>query len=66
MKHRDKDFYNASGGADPTAYRAIKNIEQEENVNRLIKTIKALIAESGFELLNRIILKDVKNGKIFK
>lgn len=67
---KDKElFYNGSGCADPTAYNAIRKVEQDravENVNRLIKEIKALIAKSGFVLLNRIELKDEKSGIIFK
>ena len=62
-------FYNGSGCADPTAYNAIRKVEHDravENVNRLIKEIKALIADNGFVLLNRIELKDEKSGIIFK
>ncbi|GHU94397.1 hypothetical protein FACS1894208_05400 [Clostridia bacterium] len=65
----NKDFYNASGCADPTAYTAIKNVDHDaagENANRLIKIIKAVIAENGFVLLNRIELKELKSGTIFK
>jgi len=66
---KNNEFYNASGCADPTAYEAIKNLrrrEAERDVNRLIKTLKATIAESGFVLLNRIELKDSKSGIVFK
>ena len=62
-------FYNGSGCADPTAYNAIRKVEHDravENVNRLIKEIKALITDNGFVLLNRIELKDEKSGIIFK
>lgn len=67
---KDKElFYNGSGCADPTAYKAIRKVEHDqavESVNRLIKDIKALIAKNGFVLLNRIELKDEKSGIIFK
>lgn len=67
---KDKElFYNGSGCADPTAYNAIRKVEHDravENVNRLIKEIKALITENGFVLLNRIELKDEKSGIVFK
>lgn len=66
----DKElFYNGSGCADPTAYNAIRKVEHDravENVNRLIKEIKALITDNGFVLLNRIELKDEKSSIIFK
>lgn len=64
-----KDFYNASGYADPTAYWAMQNIQHDEvsgNANRLIKEIKALIAQNGFILLNRIEIKDINSGMVFK
>lgn len=67
---KDKElFYNGSGCADPTAYNAIRKVEHDravENVNRLIKEIKALITDNGFVLLNRIELKDEKSGIVFK
>ena len=66
---RNKEFYNASGCADPTAYEAIRNVQRkdaEREVNNLIKTLKATIAASGFVLVNRIELKDKKSGIVFK
>lgn len=68
MKNKDL-FYNSEHYADPTAYTAIKNAEYSqsvENVNRLIKEIKALISDNGFVLLNRIELKDGTSGMVFK
>lgn len=64
----DKDFYNASGYPDPTAYEAIRNVQREEaeNAHKLIKELKTLITASGFVLLNRIEIKDIKSGTIFK
>jgi len=62
---------NAEGYADPTAYHAIKRVTQEENeldakVNQLIKVLKFIIAESGFDLLARIELRDKKTGRCFR
>jgi len=68
----DRNFYNASGCPDPTAYAAIGKLqkqqrkEAERNVNALIKALKATIADSGFVLVNRIELKDPKSGIVFK
>lgn len=66
-----KPWENAEGYADPTARDALKPIIQEENalegkVNFLIKVLKFIIAESGFELLARIELKDKKTGRCFR
>lgn len=66
-----KPYQNAEGYADPTAYEALKPIIQEENeldrkVNFLIKVLKFIINESGFEILNRIEVRDKKSGKEFR
>ena len=63
--------YNQSGCADPTAYEALKPIIKEDTaienkVNFLIKVLKFIINETGFELLNRIEIKDKKTGRCFK
>lgn len=38
----------------------------EGKVNFLIKVLKFIIAESGFELLARIEIKDKKTGRCFR
>lgn len=64
-----KPWENAEGYADPTAYNAIKKVSAEEHealdakVNTLIKVLKFIIAESGFELAARIELRDRKTGR---
>ena len=65
----NKDYFNASGCADPTAYEAIRNADRrdaEQRVSRLIKTLKTTIADNGFVLTARIELKDIKSGIVFK
>ena len=57
MPDNKNPFLNASGYPDPTAYHALKPIIREEaeldgKVNFLIKVLKYIIAESGFELLD--------------
>lgn len=60
-------YFNQSGCADPTAYHALKNLSDEEKkVNFLIKVLKYIIRESGFELLNRIELQNTKTGRVYK
>jgi len=63
---RGKGFYNSSGLADPTAWRAMENIRRDEKADRLIKSVRALIARNGFELLGRVVIKDAKSGKVFR
>lgn len=67
-----KPWENAEGYTDPTAYNAIKNITDTERealdakVNLLIKVLKFIISESGFELAARIELRDKKTGRCFR
>lgn len=62
---------NSEGYYDPTAYEALRGVMAEENaaerkVNFLIKVLKYIISESGFELVNRIELKDTKTGRVYR
>lgn len=71
MPDNKNPFLNASGCPDPTAYKALRPIIREEEaleskVNFLIKVLKYIIAESGFELLARIELRDKKTGRCFR
>ena len=65
-----RDYYNASGCPDPTAYQAIQNVTREEKMENkaafLIQVLKFIIRESGFDLANRIELVDRKSGRVFK
>lgn len=66
------DYFNSEGYPDPTAYGAIKTINREEaaaldcKVNFLIKVIKFIANEAGFNITNRIELRDRKTGRVFK
>ncbi len=63
------DFYNQEGYPDPTAYNGIRLAEDAESVRRvnaLIKALKALIRESGFELIARIELRDKRSGREYR
>lgn len=72
MGSRNNPYFNSEGYADPTAYHALKAIQQEENaaldgkVNFLIKVIKFIATEAGFDITNRIELRDRKTGREFK
>lgn len=60
---------NASGCPDPTAYEALKNLTKEQDVerlNRLLSTIRYISDMAGFEIMERIIFRDKKNGKIWR
>lgn len=72
MGSKNNPYFNSEGYADPTAYHALKAIQQEENaaldgkVNFLIKVIKFIATEAGFDITNRIELRDRKTGREFK
>lgn len=62
---KNNDFYNHEHYPDPTAYKALENIERER-ITKLIKQLKSIIKENEFELAERIVLKDKRTGKIYR
>lgn len=62
-----KPWENKSGCKDPTAYSVEKSIlEDEQRKDELIWVIKKIIRWAGFELMNRIELRDRKSGRFFR
>lgn len=64
-------YYNNEGYADPTAYAGTKKIIREESeterrASELIKILKFIIRLSGFELIERVKIKDTKTGREFR
>jgi len=62
---------NKEGYYDPTAYMAMRSAsrdedERQQEVNLLIRVIRYIIDRSGFELMDRIALKDKKTGRVFR
>lgn len=62
---------NAEGYIDPTASVAVGQMSREENeadkrAYDLIKVLKFVIRAAGFELTERIRLKDTKSGREYK
>lgn len=62
----DEDRKNAEGYSDLTAYGALSNIESEQRATRLIGVLKYVIKGSGFELVERIHIRDKRTGREFK
>ncbi|MBS6264616.1 MAG: hypothetical protein KH611_02295 [Clostridium sp.] len=63
--------YNSEGYADPTAYYGTKEIIREESETEkraydLIKVLKFIIRSCGFELIERVKIKDTKTGREFR
>lgn len=58
---------NAEGYPDPTAYEALKNLEQEdEQFHRLLHTIFSICELAGFAIEGRIVLVDKRNGRVWR
>ena len=63
--------YNSEGYADPTAYYGTKEIIREESETEkraydLINVLKFIIRSCGFELIERVKIKDTKTGREFR
>lgn len=57
---------NADGYYDPTAYRALRNIDAEKRFHKLLRAIFNLCQLSGFVVEGRIMLRDEVTGRLFK
>lgn len=58
---------NGSGYLDPTAYQAIKNTDKDdERFHKLLDTIFSLCELSGFHVEGRIVIKDMKSGRVWR
>lgn len=63
----DKDFKrNSSGYYDPTAWDAVKNINAENRIKKLLDVIHSIASIAGFEIQGRITFMDTKTGKVYK
>lgn len=62
---------NAEGYADPTACCGMRGVirqetETEHRASELVGVLKYVIRSAGFELTERIRIKDVKTGREFR
>ena len=62
---------NKEGYNDTTAYAAITKVQKDEmdqqrRVSELIGVLKYIIDKSGFELMDRIAIRDKRTGKEFR
>lgn len=70
MGNNGKPWLNNSGCPDPTAYEAMKRIQNhnlvDDYAHKVVTTIKNILDLSGFELVGRIQIRHKKSGKIYK
>lgn len=69
-------YRNSEGYSDPTAGAALAAVKKEEKehqqviderrVHDLMKALKYIIRSAGFELTERIQLKDKDTGKVYR
>ncbi len=58
---------NEQGYPDPTAFQAIKNVnEEDERFHKLLYSIRNICDLAGYDLGERIVLIDRKNGRIWR
>ena len=62
---------NAEGYTDPTAYNGMKKVVREEDdadkrASELVGVLKFIIRAAGFELIERIQLKDKRTGRVYR
>lgn len=58
---------NGAGYYDPTAKKAIDNQnEPNKNVRDAVYEVKRLLKGRNLKLENRMIIKDIKSGKVYK
>ena len=57
-------YRNSEGYPDPTAGKAIKEADkQPEEVSKVVEYLKGIASLMGYEVSNRIWLKDKKTGR---
>lgn len=59
---------NAEGYPDPTAYAVLKKeeIEETERFKRLLSTLFYICENAGFHVEERIVLKDMRTGRVWR
>ena len=64
---RDNIRYNGEGYPSSVEFKLLKEeTDLERKVNFLIKVLKFIINECGFDLLCRIEIRDRKTGRTFR
>lgn len=66
-----RPWENNSGYHDPTAYEGMKAVnredaEQQKRVNSLIYVVKFIVNAAGFDLINRIEIRDRKTMREYR
>lgn len=58
---------NSEGYPDPTAEKAIKNVDNSrDDLSKCVHIIRAVASAYGYEITERIVLRDKKTRKYFR
>lgn len=61
---------NSSGYIDPTAYKAMQNVERDEKLDARYRLVLSIIRNvldlAGFCMVERFVIKDKKTGKVWR
>ena len=68
QKSRDDFKRNKSGYKDPCAYKAIYNVdrEQQDKYDAVMDSIEKVCEQANFEIIDQIILRDKKSGRVWR
>jgi hypothetical protein len=67
MSNHQEFKKNSSGYSDPTAFEAVKNIDADTaRFQKLLNTIFYICELAGFHIEERIVIRDLKTGKIYR
>ena len=65
--HENNPRKNLEGYSDPTAFKALRNIDKEdERFHRLLRTLFYICELADFEIEGRIVLIDKHTGRVWR
>lgn len=64
MNHNPRK--NSEGYSDPTTYAALKNIEEEEKIRKLINVLRIICELFGYSVEGRVVLRNKRTGKVWR
>jgi hypothetical protein len=71
VNNRNNPKYNSEGYADPTAYLGTKDVikveqEADKRAYDLIHVLKYIVRQSGFELIERVQVRDKQSRREYR
>lgn len=67
IQKKKDDYTNAEGYPDPTAFKAIQNVDHDsERFRKFVGCILRICELSGYQLEEHIVVRDKITGKIWR